>query len=409
VEFGVGCSSGIAAKYSRHLGTRIFSALILLFSASTFPFNSTLASQEPADTQQTAQSRPTKKPDSESEKKKDEKKKKEKRGALVIAPLPLSSPAIGSGIIPVVGYIFPFSTKDKVSPPSVIGAAGLVTNNGSRGFAVGGQLYMKENTYLVTAGFVRGNVDYNVYGTGISSDQKLALNQTGHAFFGEALRRIWWKFFIGPRVLTGDSVIAVTPNAGSTVPIPPDLGLHTTLTSLGFRLTRDTSLNRFYPVEGTFFTFTSDFFSQGLGSKYSFQSYRASFDKYWSFGEKQVLAYNAYACGTGGAPPFYGNCIYGTNSELRGYTAGQYFTSYMLATQLEYRLILPKRFGLVVFGGVGGTIPGKNQVYGSELFLPAGGGGLRFLLSKQYHVNLRADIAQGVNGHTFSLGVGEAF
>jgi hypothetical protein len=32
----------------------------------------------------------------------------------------------------------------------------------------------------------------------------------------------------------------------------------------------------------------------------SFQSYRASFDKYWSFGEKQVLAYIAYACGTGG-------------------------------------------------------------------------------------------------------------
>lgn len=91
------------------------------------------------------------------------------------APLPLSSPAIGSGIIPVVGYIFPFSTKDKISPPSVVGAAGLVTNNGSRGFAVGGQLYMKENTYLVTAGFARGNVDYNVYGTGISSDQRLAL------------------------------------------------------------------------------------------------------------------------------------------------------------------------------------------------------------------------------------------
>jgi hypothetical protein len=81
----------------------------------------------------------------------------------------------------------------------------------------------------------------------------------------------------------------------------------------------------------------------------------------------------------------------------------------MLATQLEYRLILPKRFGLVVFGGVGETIPGKNQVYGSELFLPAGGGGLRFLLSKKYHVNLRADVAQGVNGRTFSLGVGEAF
>jgi hypothetical protein len=74
------------------------------------------------------------------------KKKKPARGAIVVAPLPISSPAIGSGIVPVLGYIFPFSTKDKVSPPSTIGAAGLITDNGSRGFAVGGQLFFKENT-----------------------------------------------------------------------------------------------------------------------------------------------------------------------------------------------------------------------------------------------------------------------
>ena len=80
----------------------------------------------------------------------------------------------------------------------------------------------------------------------------------------------------------------------------------------------------------------------------------------------------------------------------------------MLATQLEYRLVLPKRFGLVVFGGIGETIPGKDQVYGSQHFLSAGGGGLRFLMSEKYHVNLRADIAQGVDGHTFSMGIGEA-
>jgi hypothetical protein len=224
VEIEVGCSSGIAAKDARHLGRRIFSVLILLFGASTFVCNSTPAGQEPADAQQTVQSQPTKKPNSESEEKKDERKKKEKRGAFVAAPLPLSSPAIGSGIIPVVGYIFPFSTKDKISPPSVVGAAGLVTNNGSRGFAVGGQLYMKENTYRVTAGFARGNVDYNVYGIGIASDQKLPLNQTGHAFFGEALRRIWWKFFIGPRVLTGDSFITVTRIRAAQFPSRQTLG-----------------------------------------------------------------------------------------------------------------------------------------------------------------------------------------
>jgi hypothetical protein len=51
---------------------------------------------------------------------KSEKKKKEHRGLILIAPLPLVSPAIGTGIIPVVGYIFPFSKNDKVSPPSTV-------------------------------------------------------------------------------------------------------------------------------------------------------------------------------------------------------------------------------------------------------------------------------------------------
>jgi Omp85 superfamily domain len=337
------------------------------------------------------------------------KEEKEKRGSIVAAPLPISSPAIGSGIIPVLGYIFPFSTKDKISPPSVVGAAGLITNNGSRGFAIGAQLYMKEDRYRITGGYVHGNIDYNIYGTGEASDLKLPLVQTGHAYFGGILRRVWHQFFVGPRFFVGESLITVKPTTVTGVPIPPDVGLQTTLTSVGAVVTRDTSSNRFYPTGGTFFNFASDFFSQGLGSKYSFQSYKTTFNYYKSLSEKQVLAYNAFFCATGGEPPFYGNCIYGTNNELRGYTAGRYFTRYMLATQLEYRLELPLRLGVVVFGGLGGVIPGNSQLVESSKFLPGGGGGLRFQLSKKYHVNLRADIAQGVDGHTFSMGVGEAF
>jgi hypothetical protein len=362
---------------------------------------------------QDAQSTPPVKPIAVDQAKDQPKKKKlGGRGAFVVAPLPISSPAIGSGIVPVLGYIFPFSTRDKVSPPSTVGVAGLITNNGSRGFAIGGQFFLKQNTYEITSGYARGNVDYNIYGNGIAMGLKLPLKQTGEAYFGEALRRIAWKFFVGPRFITGNSFVTVRPNRVSNFPIPPETGLHTNLTSIGARLTRDTRPNHFYPIGGTFFSFTSDFFSQGLGSKYSFQAYRTAFDKYWSLSKGQVLAYDANFCATGGNPPFYGNCIYGTNSELRGYTAGRYFTRYALATQLEYRVVLPWRFGLVVFGGVGGTIPGGSQLLQrvqAGHFLPGGGGGLRFELSKKYHVNLRADIAQGRDGHTFGMGVGEAF
>lgn len=338
-----------------------------------------------------------------------QKKKHDSRGALVVAPIPISSPTIGSGAVLAAGYIFPFSKADTISPPSVIGAAGLLTNNGSRGFGLGGKLYFKQNTYQITSGFIHGNINYDLYGSGLFTGFRLPLKQTGEGFLGEFLRRIGWKFFLGPRFLTGRSLLTLNAT-GSPVPPPPDIGLHTTLTAIGARLTRDTTLNHFYPTNGTFFSYTADFFSQTLGSKYSFQSYRTAFAKYWGVSKNQVLAYNAFFCGTGGKPPFYGNCIYGTSNELRGYTAGKYFDRYMVATQLEYRLVLPKRFGIVVFGGAGEAIPGGDQLlFKNNSFLPSGGGGLRFELSKQYHVNLRADIARGKDGHTFIMGIGEAF
>lgn len=292
----------------------------------------------------------------------------------------------------------------------MVGAAGLITDNGSRGFGLGADLFLKEEVSNSSPFMSHGNVDYDLYGVGYAngnSQLQLPLEQTGQLFFVEFLRNIGWKVFLGPRFVTGNSLITVKPASGEVPPIPPDTGLPTNLLSIGVEALRDSRPNRFYPTAGMLLDFTGDFFSQGLGSKYSFQSYKFTFNKYVSFGEKQVLAYNLFLCGTAGEPPFYGNCIFGTNNELRGYQAGRYLDRYMFATQLEYRLVLPWRLGLVAFGGLGGVAPGADK-FRSEQFLPAGRTGIRFLLSKKFHVNLRTDLP-GKDSFTWSMGVGEAF
>jgi hypothetical protein len=302
--------------------------------------------------------------------------------------------------------------KSKGSEPSVIGAGGLITNNGTRGFGLYSDLYLKGGLYEVKAAYAHGNIDYNLYGIGFANGNrglKLPLEQTGQIFFIDALRRILWNFYLGVRFVDGNSFITLKQTSGAELPpIPPDVALHTDLRALGVEMVRDSRPNRFYPLKGSVIDFTGDFFSNDLGSKYSFQSYKFTFNKFVSFGEKQVLAYNLYLCGTGGAPPFYGQCIYGASNELRGYTAGQYLDRYMIATQLEYRLVLPWRFGLVGFGGIGGVAPGADR-FRSNQILPAGGMGIRFLLSKKYHVNLRTDFAWGKDNFTWGMGVGEAF
>ena len=333
-------------------------------------------------------------------------------GSIVAAPLPIVSPALGAGIIPVLGYITPIPAKDKAIEPSVFGAAGLITDNGTRGWGLGTDIYLDKARYETETVYAKGNLDYNLYGVGFvngNAGLKLPLEQAGHFFFFKTLRRIGWDFYAGVRFIDGSSFITLKPTSGKIPPIPPDVGLHTDLRALGMEVWRDSRPNRFYPLKGSVIDFTGDFFANNLGSKYSFQSYKFTFNKYWSLTDKQVLAYNFYWCGTGGSPPFYGNCIYGGNNELRGYTAGRYLDRYMFATQLEYRLVLPWKFGLVGFGGVGAVAPGTGSFFRANHLLPAGGTGIRYMLSKKYHVNLRTDFAWGKDNFTWGVGVGEAF
>jgi outer membrane protein assembly factor BamA len=330
---------------------------------------------------------------------------------IIFAPIPISSPAIGSGVVLAGGYIFPIRKADTVSPPSTVGGAAVLTDNGTRGLVLAGEFYFKENTYHITTVYFHGNINYNFYGVGVdagTSSAKLPVKQTGQAFLGEFLYRVKGKLFLGPRILSGNSTITLRSETEGKVPPPPDVGIETQLTGIGFRLNRDSRLNRFYPTQGTFFDFTSMYFSEDLGSKYSFQSHRFAFNGYEGLTSKQVLAYNIYGCISGGEPPFYGECIYGANNELRGYVGGQHIDKYMIATQGEYRLALPWRLGMVAFAGLGEVAPSISQFRYDNL-LPAFGGGLRLKLSKKYGVNLRADIAQGRDGHTFSMGLGEAF
>jgi hypothetical protein len=336
---------------------------------------------------------------------------KEPRGSIVIAPLPIVSPAIGAGIIPVFGYIFPFQRKDRISPPSVVGVAGMLTDNGTHAIVLMSDLFMKENRYELRSFYFHGALNYDLYGEGYdagTSNLRLPLEQQGQMFSVYFLRNIHWNIFAGPHFVTGNSTITVKPTSEETPPVPQDVGLKTNLTALGLEVLRDTRPNRFYPEKGSLVDFTADFFSQDLGSKYSYQAYHFTFNRYWSVGKKQVLAYNLFGCGTGGEAPFYGKCIYGSNSELRGYTAGRYLDEYMFATQLEYRVGLPWRLGLTGFGGLGGVAPEASKFRTKQL-LPAGGTGIRFLLNKKFNVNLRTDFAWGKDNFTWSMSVGEAF
>ena len=343
------------------------------------------------------------------------KSKKKARGEWVIAPIPISSPAIGAGVIGIVAYVFQLDKNDKVSPPSVIGAAGMRTNNGSRGMGVAGSFHLKEDRFRIMAAGGRFDVNVDLYGIGGAAGSRgifVPANFSGKALLGEGLVRIHPnQVYLGARFQYRSLSARLNRTAGVPADIiaslPGDL-LHATTVSLGPRFEWDTRDNSFYPLKGHRVQFTGQFFGKAIGSKFTYQTYSAAYNKYVGFGPRQVLAYRLMGCAANGRVPIYDLCAYGSNNDLRGYATGQFQDRRMFATQLEYRLKLPWRFGLVGFGGVGGIARTLSE-FRSDSLLPAAGAGLRFRVTKTNPINFRIDYGVGRYGNTLSISVGEAF
>jgi hypothetical protein len=337
--------------------------------------------------------------------------KKPKRGSLVIAPIPISSPAIGSGLNLIVGYVFKLDPEDSSSPPSQLGLAAIRTNNGTRGFALGGRLYLKENTYQTAFAIAAGQVNLDFYGIGVRPNETsviVPLSIKGKFVYGELLRNVGHSIFVGPRyqyrTLEAGQQSPTTPGGFEV----PQIDIKAPSAAVGVHVQRDRRDSTFYPTKGSLFDFTGDFFDQAWGSRRQYQTYKIAYNEFRQLKPKQILAYRAMACSANQNVPFYDLCLYGYRSDIRGYTTGQFQDRRMFAAQAEYRLELPKRLGLVGFAGVGGVAERWSRFRADDL-LPAGGVGLRFKLDKKNHINYRIDYAIGRAGPTLSIGVSEAF
>lgn len=336
---------------------------------------------------------------------------KPKRGTWIIAPIPISSPAVGSGLVIGLGYVFKLKEDDDISPPSTVGLAGAFTNSGSRGGALGGNLYFGRNKYQTTFVVAKGRVNFDFYGIGRIPGRdpiKVPLKMGGTVFFGEFLRNVWKDIFVGPRYQHRSLYVRLDgPQTPGGFEIPP-IDIQSTTAALGFHVQRDKRDSTFYPTKGSLFNATADFFDQALGSRRQYQNYKVGYNGYRGVGDKQVLAYRGMVCSANQNVPFYDLCLFGVNSDLRGYTGGEFQNRRMFATQAEYRRELRGRFGMVAFGGIGGVARRWNEFRSDEL-LPAAGAGFRFKLDKKNHINYRIDWAIGRAGHTLSIGVAEAF
>jgi outer membrane protein assembly factor BamA len=145
-----------------------------------------------------------------------------------------------------------------------------------------------------------------------------------------------------------------------------------------------------------------------LKSTFSFQTINATYQKYWQFKPKHVLAWQTKARFSFGEVPFLDLSTLGNDDILRGYPKNRFRDQHFFATQLEYRFPLFWRFGAVAFAGAGDVFGPSSTLSASNLKYSVGTG-LRFVVDPAERLNIRLDYGYGREGGYFYFVVGESF
>ena len=100
--------------------------------------------------------------------------------------------------------------------------------------------------------------------------------------------------------------------------------------------------------------------------------------------------------------------LLGGQTLMRGYYRGRYRDKDMVVVQLEYRMPVWRRLGLVGFFGCGDVSDRLSQ-FRLESFKMTGGFGVRYRIQRQQGSNLRLDFGLSRESSGVYVTVNEAF
>lgn len=205
------------------------------------------------------------------------------------------------------------------------------------------------------------------------------------------------KYNIKTTAINGELSKGTIP--GSKGSVVSGLGLQTVYD------TRDTVL---FPSKGWFANASLMINGKCLGGNYNFNRFVLDISTYQKLSLKVLLAVNSYSSFITGNAPFQQLSQVGGNKLLRGYYQGRYMDKNLTALQAELRFPVYKRLGAAFFGS-SSVLGGDNSFLNFNQLRYSYGGGIRFVMNRKEHLNLRLDYALGKNTSGFYLTFGEAF
>ena len=327
---------------------------------------------------------------------------------VVVAPIPISNPTVGTGLAVVV---MPFYHLGPESPLSNTAVAAGYTSSGSWALGAAQTTRLRGDEIRIDGLLAFIDLRYNFFGKGAEAGEagrSVPISQKAAAFVPELLFQLRERLFLGVRY-RGIKVESALDTTQVPPALAPFIDVSGTIASSGVGpvAVLDTRDNEMNPSRGWLAEFRGSFAQHTFGSDNTYFNFSSSANHYQRLGAG-VLALRGYACGATERTPLFDLCLYGAGNDLRGYEIGRYRDRAMFAGQGEYRFPLGGRFGAVAFAGTG-KVGAEFGEMGNEPWLSSVGVGVRWLASQKARVNLSFDLARSRDGTSAYMYVKEAF
>lgn len=333
---------------------------------------------------------------------------KRKKVDLLIAPVPLSNPATGTGL--AVGAIAFYNPN--AEPAQWISGGGVVyTTRGTKGIAGFHSMSFGQDRVRVNASLSYLDDRTNYYGIGRDAGDegdRLELKSRQFDIDLQGLIRLFPDGYAGLRYRFR-ATDAVPQEPDGAPPTPPEDQMHSSMSALGPSFVYDTRDSPMQPKRGIYVSASWLFGLKALGDSYHHNKLQLAGNAYMPIGSGTVLATRGALCAAGGDVPYYDLCQFGATNDLRGYPTGRYRDGASWAVQAELRQHIAGRWGATGFVGLGGIAPSSGNIWSRGNLLPAAGAGVRYRPFRSNDVQLRVDFAVGKNDHGAYVGIAEAF
>lgn len=289
---------------------------------------------------------------------------------------------------------------------SQVTTTGLYTFKNQFLFESNAQVYLRENQYMLKANFKFDKYPKYFFGIGNHTDNDSKNVVTYNVLKLEAamMKQVAAHFYTGIKIHFSDYFNVSTEQEVKDV--TGERGGITT--GLGFSALYDTRDDMLASSKGVFAEVSSTWHSTGFGGRFDYYSLDADVRKFLAVSKNMVVALQALAQLKAGDVPFLQLSYLGGSNIMRGYYSGRYRDKNLIAAQAEIRRQLNRKWGVVLFGGLGEVMSSTNHFSVRGLHTSFGGG-FRRRISKTEKVNLRMDVGF-VNGKSdFYVNITEAF